>query len=186
MGKGIPQAHHAMDFPAIILRLPRFLILFLLVDNRRIENDRSGAQPLTHSRRVNERLEGGSALTARLHGPIVLATSEIIASDHRPNGALARFQGDQPSLDEGSLFELYLDDATLQLFHLHLNHVTGLQHLLEIRIDDEILRRIRPRKTAFCPGHVIKGEIGYRRGDLYEEMVFPHFGDDSLSIVSYL
>src|SRR4029078_5613421 len=107
-----------MDFPSIVLRLPCFLILILFIDNRRIEDHPCGSHALTYSCRIDQGLEGGSRLAVDLQGPIVLATTEIIASDHGPNGTSSWLQRDQPALDEGSLFELHINDATIQL----LNH----------------------------------------------------------------
>src|SRR5688572_1750664 len=97
-----------MNFPSIILRLPRFFILILLIDDRRIENHRRGTHALIYRRRVNDRLEGGAGLAVRLHSPIVLAAAEIVASDHGSNSTLAWLQRDQPALNEGSLFQLHI------------------------------------------------------------------------------
>src|SRR5262249_41162706 len=97
-----------MDSSSIILRLPRFFVLFLLIDNRRIEDHRRGGHSLTHRRGINDRLEVGPGLTFGLHGTIVLTSSKIITPNHCPNGTLAWLQCDQPPFDDRSLFKLDL------------------------------------------------------------------------------
>ena len=74
----------------------------------------------------------------------------------------------------------------IQLLHHHLDDITGLQHLLEILIDDEIFRRIQPGQSALRPCHIVEGKFGHRRADLHEIMVLRHFGDESFAIVSDL
>ena len=57
--------------------------------------------------------------------------------------------------------------------------------MLEILIDDDIFRHIRPGKAELRPCHIVKGKLGHRRADLHQKMVLRHFADEPLAIVPH-
>ena len=141
---------------------------------------------MIEGRRIDNRLEGGPGLAMGLDGAIVLTAAEIVAADHGPDGALARLQRNQPSLDERRLLQLHMHNITIELLHHDLDHIAGLQHLLEIRIDESVLHGIRPGQTPLRPGHIFKGEPGSHRTDLRHIMILRHFRDDRFPVISRL
>src|SRR5690606_4663628 len=92
------QAHRAIEAARVILRPPGLFQLRVIVDDRCIDHDAGGVQPALQRRRVDEGLEGGAGLAARLCCPVVLAELEIQAAAERDDRAVARIEGDQRAL----------------------------------------------------------------------------------------
>src|SRR5688572_27006381 len=104
MGQRVPKTDHSMEALTVVLGLPGLLLLDLLIDNGRVEDDRGRAHPLIDGRRIDNRLEGRPWLPMGLNSAIVFAAIKVVASNHRADCAFIRIEGDQSSFNQRSLF----------------------------------------------------------------------------------
>ena len=82
----------------------------------RVVDDRGRREAAIEGRGIDEGLEGRAGLPLRLGGAVELAPLEVVASDHRLDGTVARVQGDERPLQLGVLLQRQLH-GLLPLVH---------------------------------------------------------------------
>src|SRR5690606_19789534 len=97
LAHGLTQAHPTGGVADAVLRPPG-VAATILEDHRGIEHDRRRVEATLEGRGIEERLEAGAGLPARLRRPVELAAREAEPARQRPQCTGVRFQGYQCGL----------------------------------------------------------------------------------------